>query len=174
MNGWRTAHPAEILHGGGVALACGLDGSMSADELHGLFAADTRVLSTYRLSLGGVGLELLSRMREGHGTARWQFQNRRFRVANSDIEAGSISIGLRRRVNGAMHDDLRITSYVEGTLRTSVILQLDADFADIFEVKMQRLPPHLGIGRSVNANEIRLGYENQGFKRALLISTDGP
>jgi hypothetical protein len=67
MNGWRIAHPSEILHGGGVALACALDGSMSADELHGLFAADTRVLSTYRLSLGGVGLELLTRMR---GTAR--------------------------------------------------------------------------------------------------------
>ena len=174
MNGWRIAHPTELLHGGGVALACGLDGSLSSDELHGLFAADTRVLSTYRLSLGGVGLDLLSRLREGHGTARWQFQNRRFRVAHGEIEPGSISILLRRRVDGAMHDDLQIVSYVEGTLRTSLIVQIDADFADVFEVKEQRMPPHLGVSRSVNGAEVRVGYENQGFRRGLVISTDGP
>ena len=55
----RVAQPVETLHGGGVALSCALDGSISADALHGLFAGDTRVLSTYRITLGGVGLDLL-------------------------------------------------------------------------------------------------------------------
>ena len=173
MNGWRVAHPTELLHGGGVALACGVDGSLSADELHGLFAADTRVLSTYHLSLGGVELDLLSRMREGHGTARWQFQNRRFRLGDVEIDAGAISIGLRRRVDGAMHDDLNIVSYVEGVLRTRLIVQIDADFADVFEVKNQRLPPHLGVGRRNTGSDITLAYENQGFRRGLVITTKG-
>ena len=111
MSGVRIAQPIETLHGGGVALSCALDGSISAEELHGLFAGDTRVLSTYRIALGGVALDLLSRTRSGHGTADWQFQNRLFRSVTGDVEPGSIFVHLRRRVDGAMHDDLELTSY---------------------------------------------------------------
>ena len=48
-------HPIEILVGGDVALACGTHGEIVADELHGMFAGDTRVLSTYRLAIAGYG-----------------------------------------------------------------------------------------------------------------------
>ena len=47
----RLAHPFESLHGGGIAVACALDGSMAPDEQHGMFAGDTRVLSTDRKSV---------------------------------------------------------------------------------------------------------------------------
>ena len=54
MNGGsRVPQPYLILWGSGVALACGLDGQVQAEELHGLFAGDTRVLSTYQLLVSG-------------------------------------------------------------------------------------------------------------------------
>jgi hypothetical protein len=42
------------LHGGWAGLSYALDGSLSVVERHGLFVADTRVLSTYRITLGSV------------------------------------------------------------------------------------------------------------------------
>jgi hypothetical protein len=75
MNGGvRVPHPIEILYGG-VALACDLNGELHEEELHGLFAADTRVLSTYRLGIAGHAWQLLGRSRSGPATARWEFQN---------------------------------------------------------------------------------------------------
>jgi hypothetical protein len=68
-------HPIEVVHGDGVALACGLDGQLQAEELHGLFAADTRVLSTDRLTTHGRAWQLSGRRGTGHATASWEFQN---------------------------------------------------------------------------------------------------
>src|SRR5688572_20887194 len=42
-------------------------------------------------------------------------------------------------LEGALHDDLQITSYCDRPIRTTLIVQVDADFADIFEVKRQQL-----------------------------------
>jgi N-terminal domain of (some) glycogen debranching enzymes len=49
-------HPLEVLFGGGVGLACDERGEIHAEELHGLFAGDTRMLSTYRFTIGGAPL----------------------------------------------------------------------------------------------------------------------
>ena len=172
MTALRVAQPIETLHGGGTALACSLDGTIAADARHGLFAGDTRVLSTYRLTLGGDDLQLLSRAREGHGTASWQFQNNTCHGAGGTIPPGSIFISLRRRVNGALHDDLHVTSYVQGELRTTLSLHLDADFADIFEVKQQHLPPRVAVRRSVSGSTTLLEYRRKDFRRALSVAFD--
>jgi glycogen debranching enzyme len=168
------AQPLVILHGGGIALSCGLDGSVSADELHGLFAGDTRVLSTYRTTLGSVGLQLLSRTRHGHGTAEWHYQNRVFRSAAGDVPAGSIFVLLRRRVDGALHDDLQITSYCDHPIRTTLIVQIDADFADIFEVKRRQLPPRVGVRRTETEAGVLLEFRRSDFERALDVSIQPP
>src|SRR5215204_4781174 len=165
--------PVETLHGGGVALSCALDGHVAADELHGLFAGDTRVLSTYHVSLGGLGLDVLCRTREGHGTARWHYQNRAF-LPDLDVPAGSIFADLRRRVDGAMHDDLQLTSYLGRPLRTTLVLQIDADFADIFEVKTRRLSPRATIARTPKSSGLPPELRRKGFRRAVHVSIGAP
>jgi glycogen debranching enzyme len=162
--------PLETLHGGGIALSCALDGSVASDALHGLFAADTRVLSTYRITLGGIEMGMLSRTRHGHGTARWCYQNRTFHAIDGDVPAGSIFVSLRRRVDGALHDDVELTSYLDRTLRTSLVLHLDADFADIFEVKQQHLPPRVDVRRTVSDHGLVLEFRRGTFSRALHVS----
>jgi glycogen debranching enzyme len=168
----RVPQPIETLHGGGVALSCALDGSVAADALNGLFAGDTRVLSTYRITLGGVGLDLLSRTREGHGTAEWNFQNGLFRSVSGEVPAGTIFVHLRRRVDGALHDDLQLTSYAERSLHVGMAVQIDADFADIFEVKRRRLPPRTGVRLSETDSGVTLEYRWREFERALEVTLD--
>src|SRR4029079_923588 len=90
---------------------------------------------------------LLGRNREGHGSATFTFQNPLMRGARGELPPGTLFLTLRRRVAGALHDDLTIRGYADHTIETRLSLQLDADFADVFEVKDRRLPPRLRVGR---------------------------
>lgn len=65
--GTRVPAPYLVLWGSGVALSCGLDGQVLAEGLHGLFAGDTRVLSTYQVLVSGQAWHLLGRSHLGHG-----------------------------------------------------------------------------------------------------------
>lgn len=163
------AHPIQILFGEGAALACSLDAEVRADELHGLFAADTRVLSTYRMTVGGQRWQLLGRRRSDHGTASWCYQNPLIRDSGVDIPAGSLFLDLRRRVARALHDDIRIWSFARQPIRVRLVVQIDADFADVFEVKQQSLVPRVGISREIRADGVALSYERPGFQRGLLV-----
>jgi glycogen debranching enzyme len=165
----RVPHPIEVLHGGGVALACGLDGQILAEQRHGLFAGDTRVLSTYRIAIGGSAWRLIGRSRSGHATGRWEFQNPLIRDPAGDIPAGTLLFSLRRRLDGVLHDDVQICSFVGRPVRPRLSFQLDADFADIFEVKSQSLPPRLTIRRVPDPSGLRITYERRGFRRGLRV-----
>jgi len=158
-----------VLHSGDIALACGLAGEVRVDDMHGLFVGDTRVLSTYRLMVGGQEWELLGRNREGHGSATFTFQNPLMRGARGELPPGTLFLTLRRRVAGALHDDLTIRGYADHTIETRLSLQLDADFADVFEVKDRRLPPRLDVVRQGDGEHLTLKYERAGFRRALEV-----
>ena len=68
-SGSGVPHPYLILWGSGVALSCSLEGEVLAEELHGLFAGDTRVLSTYQLLVSG----------QSWRSTRWTCRNTRLR-----------------------------------------------------------------------------------------------
>ncbi|MEP7202312.1 MAG: glycogen debranching N-terminal domain-containing protein [Ilumatobacteraceae bacterium] len=165
----QVTHPSVVLHGSGIALACGLDGDVRADELHGMFIGDTRVLSTYRMTIGDQPWELLGRNREGHGTATWTFQSPLIRTQHGELPPGALFLSLRRRLAGALHDDLTIYNYANATIHTRLVVQLDADFADIFEVKDRHLPPRLDIVRLGEGERLTLDYQRAGFRRALHV-----
>src|SRR6266480_6343571 len=111
-----------------VALACGLDGEVLAEELRGLFAGDTRVLSTYQVLVSGQVWRLLGRSRYGHGSAQWEYQNRPLRDAAGEIPAGTLLLTLRRRVDCVLHDDLHMQTFGHRPVKLQFTLQLDADF----------------------------------------------
>jgi glycogen debranching enzyme len=169
-DGVRVPNPVLILHGGGTALACDFTGQLRADELHGFFAGDTRVLSTYRFDISGQAWQLLGRARSGHGTAHWMFQNRMFRDQFGDVEEGTILFELRRRVDGALHDDIHLRSFVTRRVRARFSLQLDADFADIFEVKAQSIATRMNALRIPTKQGVSLIYDHAGFRRGLHVT----
>jgi glycogen debranching enzyme len=173
MEGVRVPSPVLILHGGGTALACDYTGQLRADELHGFFAGDTRVLSTYRFDINGQVWQLLGRSRSGHGTAHWMFQNKTFRDQFGDIEEGTILLDLRRRIDGALHDDIRLRSFVTRRVRARLSLQLDADFADIFEVKAQSIATRMNALRVATDKGFSLIYDHDGFRRGLHVTFTG-
>jgi glycogen debranching enzyme len=164
------AQPFEILYGGGIALSCGFNGELHSEELHGLFAADTRVLSSYRLTIAGHAWRLLSRTRPSSSSAQWDMQNPRVRAPGAELEEGLIHCRLRRQVLGALHDCIVVTSFADKPLALRLSLLLDADFMDIFQVKDGSLPPRLGVARASSADSISFAYERRDFRRGLHIS----
>lgn len=168
-SGLQVPHPIEVLYGHGTSLACGLDGQVFADKLHGLFAGDTRVLSTYRLAIGGSAWQLLGRERSSSSSARWNFQNPGIRDLSGEIPAGMLFLSLTRTVARVLHDDLRLCTFHDRPVRVQLKLQLDADFADIFQVKDQSIPPRLDVLRVPESAGMTLIYERQGFRRGLRL-----
>jgi glycogen debranching enzyme len=165
-----VVHPLEILYGGGVGLSCALDGTLRAEELHGLFAGDTRVLSTWRLTIGGYSFRLLARTRPGPSTAQWDMQNPTVRSPGGDLDEGLVHCRLRRRLFAALHDDLTITSFADRPMAIRLSLQVDADFADLFQVKARSTPPRLAVERIPRAGALSFVYARRGFQRALHVS----
>ena len=80
-------------------MACGLEGDVRAEELHGLFVADTRVLSSYRITIAGQQWQLVGQDRQGHGTATWTFQSPLIRTRREELPPGTLYLQLRRRVS---------------------------------------------------------------------------
>jgi glycogen debranching enzyme len=170
MSGVHVFHPTVVLHGAATGVVSDLSGQLAADEQHGLFAGDTRVLSTYKFDVNGCGWRLLARSRTGHGSAQWHFQNPEIHDPEGEVMAGSIAFTLRRRVAGAMHDDLTIESFALRTVDLRLVLQIDADFADILEVKSRSMPPRMALLRIVDRDSLVLAHEAPGgFRRALYV-----
>jgi glycogen debranching enzyme len=160
-------HPLEVLFDGGVVLACAPDGQVEAHELQGLFAGDTRVLSTHRLAINGRPWQLLGRARPDTRSGVWDYQNARFATPSGEVAPQTLHLRLERRVDRALHERLIVRSFADRRVRATLSLQVDADFADLFEVKEQRLPPRPSVSRSGDARRIRIAYKRGGFERGL-------
>ena len=115
--------PSTALHGGGLALVSDAAGQIHADRPHGLFAGDTRVLSTYQFEVNGCPWTLLGRTCTGHGSGQWHFQNRCLRDPWGTIEPGEIVFTLNRRVDGALHDDYTVTSFARRPVRLLFVIR---------------------------------------------------
>ncbi|HET9948661.1 MAG TPA: glycogen debranching N-terminal domain-containing protein [Longimicrobiales bacterium] len=162
--------PQEILHGGGVALSCGVGGELRAEELHGLFAGDTRVLSTWRLAVSGWPWRVIGRVREGPAVARWDLQNPPVRAPGGELPGGRIHCRITRRVSGALHDDLAVTLFGAQARTVRLTLLVDADFCDIFEVAERRPRQRLGAQRLPGSGEMRFAYERGTFRRGVHVT----
>ncbi|MGE5522389.1 MAG: glycogen debranching N-terminal domain-containing protein [Rhodospirillaceae bacterium] len=165
----RIFQPRIVLHGSEVALVCDVDGQVHAEGAYGLFAGDTRVLSTYKYQLNGNAWTLLGHARTGHGSAQWHFQNAAMRDDHGLLDAGTIAFTLNRRVDGALHDDFEVHAFAQRQVRVRFILQLDADFADLFEVKSGSISARLRTLKIDNDEKMTLTYERSGFQRGLIM-----
>lgn len=161
--------PTVVLYGSGVALACGLNGEISSDRFHGFFAADTRVLSTYRMLISGHSWTLLGRHREGAATATFTFQNPKLSDIHGEVREGTILLQLRRRVERALHDSLHLHNFSGQKRLIRLTFLIDGDFSDIFSVHSSNMIPHLEIKRIPHGNSIHFYYERKDFRRGLLL-----
>ncbi|MDQ1433693.1 MAG: hypothetical protein QOF59_509, partial [Actinomycetota bacterium] len=144
-------------------------GEIDPSRPQGLFFRDTRFISELRCTLNGMSPEPLA------ATAPDPFSGVFvLRGHPSHGHADSHLVLFRRRYVGrGMREDLEIENYGEEAAFCSIELQVDADFADLFEVKEGRVHKlgHLDVVNE--GSRLTFLYKRHAFERATHVDFSG-
>ncbi|TLM81103.1 amylo-alpha-1,6-glucosidase [Pseudarthrobacter sp. NamE2] len=142
MAGWNADTAAGPLGAGTVTLVEGSsfcisspNGDINAEHPHGLFVQDARILSGWSLTVDDRPLEpLAAEIKEPY---RALFVGR---VTRSDGYADSTLLVERlREVGAGIQEQVTVRNYSPEPTECVIALSVEADFADLFEVKEARI-----------------------------------
>ena len=137
----------------------------SPTDTTGLFAADTRFLSTWVLTINGERMNALS------VDDLQYFETRFFLVPGTGtvyIDA-KLSLIRRRAVGRGFHEELTILNHQNEPVELAVRLEAASDFADLFEVK-DALAKKGRYSTAVEDGRLVLSYERATYRRSTAIS----
>jgi glycogen debranching enzyme len=136
---------------------------------NGLFAWDTRYLSTWSLSIDGATLRALSVDNLQY------FQTKFFLVPETGTiySDAKLSIIRRRSVSDGFTEELILLNHENHPIELTVRIAAAGDFADIFDVKNQQ--PKIGkLYTKADTDQLVLGYQRETFCRETVISSTRP
>lgn len=135
---------------------------------NGFFSADTRFISRWILRVGQTPLELLSLNQSTHFDAQFFLTPR-----VGPEEQAPCSIIRHRLVDHVWMEEITVTNHLHEPSRLQLALEIDADFADLFEVK-----DIANAGRAVSfthdATSMTLAYRHADFRRSVRITGSSP
>ncbi|MGH9085189.1 MAG: amylo-alpha-1,6-glucosidase [Acidimicrobiales bacterium] len=129
----------------------GRTGDMSSDFPHGLFVLDTRVLSRWELRVGGERLEPLT---VDIGDPFSGTFVGRAHPAPGQADA-DVVVFRHRDIGWGMRERIRVTNHGLAATSMTVELRCEADLADLFAVKENRVPPLAALQRERTARGVR-------------------
>ena len=138
----------------------------SPTDPKGLFHADTRFLSRWKLTMGGEPLTLLSK------DDLQYFATQFFLVAGTGTVYvdSTISVLRQRFVGNGFHEDLTVLNHGHEALSLELRIEAGADFADLFEVK-DALEKKGSLYQKVERKrKLVLGYKRESYVRETWIS----
>ena len=143
-------------------------GDMLPGTYHGFFVADTRFLSRLVLRLNGRPLEpLASGGDDHHGAGTFYLASPKL----TGLPSASMTVFRDRTLHTRLEERIRIISYAREPIEVDVSVEVDADFADIFEVRGRRQ-----LRRRISAERgrrsVRFSYEHRGYRRATTVAVD--
>jgi glycogen debranching enzyme len=165
-----TTELVKILDGNTFVVSDGRgDIEASIDDPTGLFAWDTRFLSTWVLTLNGQRLNPLS------VDDLQYFETRFFLVPGTGtvyIDA-KLSVIRRRTVQDGFDEELVIMNHDAEPVDVGVRIEAGSDFADLFEVK-DALKKQGDYERRVDKDRLVLGYRRDRYTRETIVSSSEP
>ena len=111
----------------------GRSGDLGSNPSHGVFFADMRVLSVARLTIDGSPLEPLAVSLSGADSV--SFVGRSVLVHGADRR---LLVIRRRRLGSVLHEQIELRNTGRTAMSAQVVLEVAADFADVFAVKEGR------------------------------------
>jgi glycogen debranching enzyme len=145
-----------------------IDGTPS--EPHGLFHRDTRFLSRLRLTIEGKPLQPLS-------TDDLEYFDAQFFLvpgSGSVYTDATLSVQRRRVVgDGGFYEELTVMNHAPEPVQIEVRVEVDADFADLFEVKDARIAKQGNVYRKLHSDHLVLTYRRDSFVRETWVRPHG-
>ncbi len=168
--------PAQIaIHQGQSVLVTMPSGEVKWPSNHGLYFRDTRVISAWAIYANGVPWELLNGGAISYYAARISLTNRAFDSEDGPVAARTLGLQISRFIDGGLHEDIDITNNSRDPVRFNLEIAMRADFADIFEVKSERIVRRGRITTSWSEKRqaLSMSYRNKDFARELIVLTCG-
>jgi glycogen debranching enzyme len=135
---------------------------------HGFFCHDTRFLSHWALRVGEQPLELLGLDQAEHFAAQFFLTPR----VGPETEA-PCSIMRRRLIDHVWMEEVTVINHRHQRSTIPVTLELDTDFADLFEVK-DGVVEAREITCRCEQRSLTFSYERDGFRRSVTVSSSAP
>jgi len=162
--------PALTINQGRTFLVTDLGGEIAADTEHGVYADDTRFVSSYAIFANGQPWARLTSAATTYFAARIYLSNQPFATEEREVPGGTLALVISRTVSGGIHEDLDVTNYGPMPVRFNLEIAIRCDFADLFEVKSHRF---VRRGRIVTAwdaaqRQLCTTYTNGDFERTFL------
>ena len=164
--------PVVSTHFNDEVVVCELSGEMSSTKEQGYFAADTRLVSGYRLKLGGEQPILLNGAAVWQHSARFEFTNPALVGCDGhQLPEHSLHLRLDRSVGPAVHEDYDLTNQGRDDVVLDLEMSIESDFADLFDVKGRRRVRRGSIHSLWDEENRRLTtrYANSPFERSLVL-----
>ena len=159
-------------------LVCEPDATMAPQGDVGFFARDTRFVSGYSITINGRAPLLLDASTVDHFSARHEFTTPQIPVGGTSfghseafLPERSVGFRLDRTILEGVHEDYELVNYAPAPVRLVLEVQLESDFADIFDVRTHQLIRRGDIQSSwrQKAGELRTRYRNDSFERVLVV-----
>jgi glycogen debranching enzyme len=136
-------------------------------ENHGLFLEDTRFLSKWILTVGGIRPKTLSVDEQAYFKVQF-FEA----VTTGTVYVDShLSVTRQRQVTTGFEERIEIKNHAKDPIDLEVKLEVAADFADLFEVK-DKLEKKGSLYSKVDGGKLTLGYKRDSYVRETVISAD--
>ena len=160
-----------ILDGATFAVSQGT-GDIEPDpaEPTGLFSLDTRFISKWVLTINGQRLNALSY------DANQYFESSFFLVPGprTTYTDAHISVVRKRSVSGTLVEELTVLNHADHAVEVRLRMAIEADFADIFQVKDRRVEKRGEYYTEVEEDGLRLGYRRENYVRETRITVSRP
>jgi glycogen debranching enzyme len=169
--GAMSADTVSVLEGNTFVVS-GRNGDVdgSPAEPHGLFHRDTRFISRLLLTVGGQTLQPLS-------TDDLQYFDAQFFLVpgtGSAYTDATLSVQRRRLVgDGGFDEELTVMNHAQDPVQVEIRIEVDADFADLFEVKDAKLAKKGEVYRRIETDKLVLGYRRESYVRETWIRPHG-
>lgn len=176
MSGWNADNTAGPLEAGSVTLVEGssfcissANGDIRPGNPHGVFDEDTRILSGWNLTVNGEPVEALTtKLKEPY---RALFAGR---VPSSDGRADTpLLVERLREVGVGILERITIHNYSSASLPCVIDLGVEADFADLFEVKEARFRRRWKEQREAHKTGLTIQAVWHELRKGIIVSAPG-
>src|SRR5258708_38780635 len=156
-------------------------GESAPESDAGIFSSDTRNISGYRVFVNQRPWKLLTSSQIAFYAACIRLTNPLLTTDEfgGEIAENTLGLTIDRTVGEGVHEDLYITNYSGKEVRLFLELALEADFADIFEVRQHRYVHRDNITTMWHPHkrERRTACDHEDFHRAVsyeVVAEDTP
>ncbi|APX02411.1 amylo-alpha-1,6-glucosidase [Arthrobacter sp. QXT-31] len=172
MAGWNADNAAGSMGEGAITLVAGSsfcislpNGDIVPSHPHGVFHRDTRILSRWSIAINGQPVEPLGAWNPSPYQGTYMG-----RAARADGRADTpLTVERKRELGSGIVEDITIHNYSVRPASCELALAVDADFADLFEVKDGRPQRQWERTRTARAGLLRIEAVWQETRKEIVV-----